>query len=218
MLILLLPHKHVLNIPVNLLVLRCSLNRPVKLYRIKVIILSLLDPSIEYYVLHEKTWKFGGGDIYNPQGEKIGFIKRKLISMCTEIELCDSDEKSLAVISRKIVSVRPIYDVKDSEGSFIGRAKKSLIAFRGSIDMYDSDNKIIYRAQGGVTKWEFRITAPDDKKRVFAEIKRGDKWRDVFGRAFSFKDRYVLHIANPDVPRLILLAYAIIIDNEYHHK
>ena len=24
--------------------------------------MSLLDPSIEYYVLNEKSWKFGGGD------------------------------------------------------------------------------------------------------------------------------------------------------------
>ena len=30
--------------------------------------MELFDPSIEYYVLHEKAWKFGGGDIYNPQG------------------------------------------------------------------------------------------------------------------------------------------------------
>ena len=47
--------------------------------------MDLFDPSIEYYVMHEKAWKFGGGDIFNPEGEKIGSMKRKLISMRAEI-------------------------------------------------------------------------------------------------------------------------------------
>ncbi len=49
--------------------------------------MDLLDPSIEHYVLHEKAWKFGGGDIFDPQGEKIGIMRRKLISMRAEIQL-----------------------------------------------------------------------------------------------------------------------------------
>ena len=180
--------------------------------------MTLLDPSIEYYVLHEKTWKLGGGDIYNLQGEKIGSMKRKVVSMRAEIELRDFDGTVLAIINKKLVSERPIYDVKDSEGNHIGRGKKTLIAFRGSINMYDPDDKMIYKVQGGVTKWNFRIINPDDKKKIYAEIKKSDKWRDVFAKAFSFKDRYVIHILDSDVPRLMLLAYAIIIDNDYHDK
>jgi uncharacterized protein YxjI len=180
--------------------------------------LSLLDPSIEYYVLHEKAWKFGGGEIYNPQGEIIGRMKRKLISMRAEIQLQNPDESIVAIINKKLAAARPIYDVKDSAGNLIGRGKKPLIALRGSVDMYDPDDKMVLKAQGGVMKWNFRITDPDDKKRVYAEIKKGDKWRDVFAKSFSFKDRYVIRIVDPSAPRLMLLAYAIIIDNVYHDK
>jgi uncharacterized protein YxjI len=180
--------------------------------------MGLLDESIEHYVLHEKAWKFGGGDIYNPQGEKIGVMKRKLLSMRAEIRLEEQDGTVLCIINKKLLSARPIYDVKLPDDTLIGRAKKPLVAFRGSIDWYDSDNKMLFKAQGGVMKWNFRITDPKDKKKVYAEIKKGDKWRDVFGVDFSFKDRYVIHIVDKEVPRLMLLAYAVIIDNVYHDK
>ena len=180
--------------------------------------MSLIDPSIEYYVMHEKAWKFGGGDIYNPQGEKLGSMRRKLISMRAEIELRNPDESIICVINKKLLGVRPIYDVKTPDGQLIGRGKKPVIAFRGSVDMYDPEDNMIYIAQGGITKWNFRITHPKDKKKVYAEIKKGDKWRDVFAPMFNFKDRYVIHIVDPNAPRLMLLAYAIIIDNVYHDK
>ena len=180
--------------------------------------LTLLDKSIEHYVLMEKSWKFGGGDISNPQGQKIGAMKRKLLSMRAEISILDADYTLLCTINKKLISARPIYDVKDADGELIGRAKRPMIAFRGSIDMYDADDKMIYKAQGGVTKWNFTITDPKDKKQVYAEIKKGDKWRDVFAPSFNFRDRYVIHIADPEAPRLMLLAYAIIIDNVYHDK
>ena len=178
--------------------------------------MNLLDPSIEHYVLHEKTWKFGGGEIYNTQGEKIGVMKRKLVSMRAEIKLMNPDESEICTINKKLVSTRPIYDVKNADGELIGRGKRPLVALRGSIDMYDSDDKMMYKAQGGVTKWSFTITDADDKKRVYAEIKKADKWRDVFAPSFDFKDRYVIHILDANAPRLMLLAYAIIIDNVYH--
>jgi uncharacterized protein YxjI len=180
--------------------------------------MSLIDPSIEHYVLHEKAWKFGGGDIYNPQGEKVGSMKRKLISMRAEIELRNPDDSAVCIINKKLVSARPIYDVKTPEGELIGRGKRPMIAIRGSIDMYDADDKMIYKAQGGVMKWNFTITDPDNKNKVYAEIKKSDKWRDVFAPAFNFKDRYVIHVTDPMAPRMMLLAYAIIIDNVYHDK
>jgi uncharacterized protein YxjI len=180
--------------------------------------MELFDPSIEYYVLLEKAWKFGGGDIYNPQNEKVGSMKRKLISMRAEIELRNPDDTPVCIINKKLVSARPIYDVKTPDGELIGRGKRPMIAIRGSIDMYDPDDKIVYKAQGGVMKWNFTITDPNDKNRVYAEIKKSDKWRDIFAPAFNFKDRYVIHLLDPQAPRMMLLAYAIIIDNVYHDK
>jgi len=180
--------------------------------------MDLFDPSIEYYVLHEKAWKFGGGDIFNPQGDKVGSMKRKLISMRAEIELRNPDESIVCIINKKLMSARPIYDVKAPTGELIGRGKKPMIALRGSVDMYDPEDRMIYKAQGGVMKWNFTITDPNDKNRVYAEIRKGDKWRDIFAPMFNFKDRYVIHIVDPMAPRMMLLAYAIIIDNVYHDK
>ncbi len=180
--------------------------------------MDLFDPSIEYYVMHEKAWKFGGGDIFNPEGEKIGSMKRKLISMRAEIELRNPDDSIVCIINKKLVSARPIYDVKAPTGELIGRGKRPMIAFRGSVDMYDPEDKMIYKAQGGVMKWNFTITDVHDKNRVYAEIRKSDKWRDIFAPMFNFKDRYVIHIVDPMAPRMMLLAYAIIIDNVYHDK
>jgi uncharacterized protein YxjI len=180
--------------------------------------LSLLDPSNDYYVLHEKTWKFGGGDIYNTDGERIGIMKRKMISMRDEIQLLNQDETEVCTINKKLMSARPIYDVKTPDGVLIGRAKRPMIALRGSIDWYDAEDNILLKAQGGIKKWDFRITDPKDKKLIYAEIKKGDRWRDVFAPMFDFKDRYVIHITDPNIPRVMLLAYAVIIDNVYHDK
>lgn len=180
--------------------------------------MSLLDPTISFYVLHEKSWKFGGGDIYDQHENKVGIMRRKLISMRAEIQLYDPDETLLCIINKKLVSARPIYDVKTPSGELIGRAKRPMIAFRGSIDMYDPNDVHIFKAQGGVTKWNFEITDPSDKKRVFAVIKKADKWRDVFAPSFNFKDRYVIHVSDMNADRLMLLAYAIIIDNVYHDR
>jgi uncharacterized protein YxjI len=185
---------------------------------LKVTRMTLLDTKHDYYVLNEKAWKFGGGDIHSPQGEKIGLMKRKLLSMRAEIRLEEPDETPICLIHKKLVSARPIYDVKTPGGDLIGRAKRPMVAFRGSIDMYDQDDKMIYKAQGGVTKWNFTITDPHDKSKVYAEIKKGDKWRDVFAPAFNFRDRYVIRVIDPQAPRLLLLAYAVIIDNVYHDK
>ncbi len=180
--------------------------------------LSLLDPSNEYYVLHEKTWKFGEGEIYTPQGEQIGTMKRKLVSMRAEVTLKDSDESLLCIINKRLVGTRPVYDVKSPEGELIARAKKPLVAFRESIGMYDTNGYIIYRTQGDVIKWNFTVTDPRDKKRIYAEINKANRWRDIFAKSFSFKNRYVIRVVDRDAPRLMLISYAIIIGNVYHDK
>jgi uncharacterized protein YxjI len=180
--------------------------------------MTLLDPSVNFYVLHEKIWKFGGGEIFDENGNKIGSMKRKLVSLRADIEIYDLDGSLLCIINRKLVSARPIYDVKMPDGTIVGRAKRAMIALRGSIEMYDANERPIYKAQGGVMKWDFDISDAEDKNKVYAVIKKADRWRDVFAKAFSFKDRYVVHIEQPDTDRLMLLAYAIIIDNVYHDK
>ncbi len=178
--------------------------------------MNLLDPTITHYVMHEKTWKFGGGEILDTDGNVIGRMKRKIMSLRSEIQLQNADETPICIISKKLAAVRPIYDVKTLDEQLISRAKKPMISFRGSVDLYDPEDNLIMKAQGGVTKWNFEIRHPQDKKKVYAVIKKGDKWRDVFAPMFNFKDRYVIHVVDPAIDRLTLLTYAIIIDNVYH--
>ncbi len=178
----------------------------------------LLDPNISYYVMHEKAWKFGGGEIYDQNQNKIGSMKRKIISLRADIELYDADGTPICIINKKLVSARPIYDVKLPDGTIIGRAKRAMIALHGSIEMYDANDRPIYKAQGGVMKWNFEITDSKDKNTVLAVIKKADKWRDVFMKSFNFKDRYVVNVQSTATDRLMLLAYAVIIDNVYHDK
>ncbi len=180
--------------------------------------MSLLDPTISFYVLHEKTWKFGGGEIYDQHCNKVGSMKRRLLSMRAEIQLYDPDETLLCTINKKLISARPIYDVKNPNDELIGRAKRPLVALRDSVDFYDHNDVHVYKAQGGVTKWNFEIIDAVDRKKKYAVIKKADRWRDVFALSFNFKDRYAIHIEDTDVDRLMLLAYAIIIDNIYHDK
>ncbi len=175
--------------------------------------MNLLDPAITHYVVREKSYKLSGGEIFDKDGNKLAIIKRKLLALKAEIRLEELDESPLCFIHKKSFSARPIYDVKTPDGVLIGCAKRPLIAFRGSIDMYNADDKIIYKARGGVSKGKIRIMDPKDKKNVYAEIKRSDGCRDI-----NFKDRYAIHVVDPDVDRLMLLAYAIIIDNVYHDK
>ena len=40
--------------------------------------MSLLDSSIEYYVLKEKGWDTGSGEIYDSDGNVIGKMNRRL--------------------------------------------------------------------------------------------------------------------------------------------
>jgi uncharacterized protein YxjI len=180
--------------------------------------MSLLDPTVSFYVMHEKAWRFGGGDIYDQHENKIGHMTRKILSLRAEIQLFEPDGTLLCTINKKLMAARPIYEVKAPDGTLIGRGKRPMIAFRGSVDFYSPQEEHIYKAQGGVMKWNFQITDPKDKKKVYAVIKKADKWRDVFAPAFNFKDRYVIHLEDLDADRLTLLAYAVIIDNVYHDK
>ena len=161
--------------------------------------MDMLDPAITNYVLHVKACEFGGGDIFDNEGNKLGSMRRKIVSPRVVIALRDLNETPICIISEKLVAARQIYDVRLPNEQLIGCAKKPLITFRGSIAMYNADDKMIYKARGVATK---RITDPKDKKKVYAEIR-------------SLKDKYVIHVVDPDVDRLMLLAYAVIV---YHDK
>jgi len=179
---------------------------------------SLLDPSTTYYVMSEKTWKRGSGDILDQAGVKIGSTKCTLLPMRTRIELRSPDDAILCTIDMKTVDSRPIYDVKDSNGNLIGRAKRAILALRDSICMYGPNDSELYWAVGDLTKRNFTITDSKNQDRVYATIAKRDRWQGIILPNLGLGNDYVIHIEDPEANRLIVLAYAVIIDNAYHSK
>jgi hypothetical protein len=167
-------------------------------------------------VIHEKDWKSGSGEICDPQGEVIGLMKKKHISVKTEIQLLNPDKTIVFTISRKSLDSDFYYDVKTTSGELIGRGKKGAVSIGKLPDMYDSKKVQIYKAESGATKRSFKVIDPEDKTKIYAEIENSDKWQDIFAPEFNFKNRYVIHIVDANTPRLLLLAYAVIINDTYH--
>src|SRR4030042_1004479 len=63
---------------------------------------SLFDPQHEFYVLHEKYWNWGSGDILDEKGVVIGKMHRVFLSLRARIELKEVDGTLSAQIHQKI--------------------------------------------------------------------------------------------------------------------
>ena len=60
---------------------------------------SLLDPKRDYYILKEKMWDWGSGDIYDEKGNAIGKMNRKLLSLRAKITVHDFDNKEILCLT-----------------------------------------------------------------------------------------------------------------------
>ncbi|HMF33857.1 MAG TPA: zinc-ribbon domain-containing protein, partial [Candidatus Lokiarchaeia archaeon] len=88
---------------------------------------SLFDPQREFYVMNEKFWHWGSGDILDESGMPIGKMHRIFLSLRAKIELQEVSGEIGAEIHRKIFAVRPTYDLKDPDGNQIGRLRKAIL-------------------------------------------------------------------------------------------
>ncbi|MGQ4833067.1 MAG: LURP-one-related family protein [Candidatus Asgardarchaeia archaeon] len=180
----------------------------------------LLNPNIRMYIIHEKSWDFGWGDIFNEHGQLVGKMKRKLLSLRAEIQLLEPDNKTLvAKIVRKILSIRQTYDLLTPDGQLIARMNRKLLSlFRPSLYLDDSQGRRIYEAKGNFLGFSFKIK--DMTGKVIAEVEKLDKLRDLFfgGTIFDMSDKYALRIFDPNANRLMLLGFVIAIDNSVHDK
>jgi uncharacterized protein YxjI len=176
--------------------------------------MNLIDPSINHYVLHEKSCRLGDSEIFSLHDERIGIVKRKRVLAKEEIRLLNSDESTLCIIKKKQIGTHTIYDVETLGGEVIGRCKKPML--KKSVDMYDAEENMIFKTLGRVSNWNFQIIHPENNKEVFAEITKESKLQDVSTSGVKFNNRYGIHVIDPDTPRLLLLAFAIIISDVYH--
>ena len=60
--------------------------------------MSLLDPSIEYYLLKEKGWDLGHGEIFDSEGNVIGKMNRRLRNIRGLTKLSEVDNTGILKI------------------------------------------------------------------------------------------------------------------------
>jgi uncharacterized protein YxjI len=178
---------------------------------------NLFDLNRMYYLIHERAWDMGYGDIMDEEGKLIGRMNRIIFSIRRRVELQELDGTVVATIHSKIVSARGAQDLKTPEGELIARIKKKILTFfRSKFFLEDPMGNRWYEAEGDFFGWSFKIYDISTGKLV-AEIEKADRWRDVFlGGIFDFADRYALRVLDNETDRRILLGFVLSIDNVMH--
>jgi len=179
---------------------------------------SLLDAERQYYVVKEKFWGRGSGDIYDETGATIGKMDRKVFSMRATIEVTEADGAGLFTVNKKLVSIRPSYDIKDESEELLGRTKKKFLSFFSpKVWMEDAGGRKLLIAEGSFRGWSF--TVKDNAGQLIGQVRKSDALRDVFlGGVFNFSDTYTLQVTEPSFDRRLLLGLVIAIDNSLHDK
>ena len=178
---------------------------------------NLFDLNRTYYLIHERMWDMGYGDIMDEEGKLIGKMHRILLSIRRRVELQELDGTVVATIHSKIVSARGAQDLKTPDGELIARIKKKILTFfRSKFFLEDPLGTRWFEAEGDFFGWSFKIYDLTTEKLV-AEIEKADRWRDVFlGGIFDFADNYALKILDNETDRRILLGFVLSIDNVMH--
>jgi len=180
---------------------------------------GLFDLNRNYYILKEKYWDWGSGDILDDKGQIIGKMKRKILSIRKKVELRELDGTVSASIHAKLISARQAQDLKDAEGNLIARIKKKILTLlKPKFFLEAPDGTVWYEAQGNFMGFSFKVKDLSSGK-IVAEIEKADRWRDYFlGGIFDFKDTYALRILDNETDRRILLGFVLSVDNVLHDK
>ncbi|MFW9822956.1 MAG: LURP-one-related family protein [Candidatus Thorarchaeota archaeon] len=177
---------------------------------------GLFDLSRNYYILKEKYWDWGSGEILDENNQVIGKMRRVILSIRRRVELLEIDGTLSATIHSKIVSARGAQDLKDPQGNLVARIKKKILSvFRPKFFLESPTGERFFEAQGKFMGWSYKVT--DMSGKLIAEIEKADRWRDVFlGGLLDFKDTYALRILDNETDRRILLGFVLSIDNVLH--
>ncbi|MBD3340705.1 MAG: zinc-ribbon domain-containing protein [Candidatus Lokiarchaeota archaeon] len=180
---------------------------------------GLFDLNRNYYILKEGYWDWGSGDILDKDGNVIGKMKRKILSIRRKVELRELDGTVAATIHAKLISARGAQDLKDPEGNLIARIKKKILTlFKPKFYLEDPEGNRWYEAVGNFMGFSFKVKDLSSGE-IIAEIEKADRWRDIFlGGMFDFKDTYALRIHDNTTDRRILVGFVLSIDNVMHDQ
>jgi uncharacterized protein YxjI len=179
--------------------------------------MNLLDSGVDFYVLKEKWWDWGSGDIYDRAGVTIGKMHRRVLSLRALTEVTESDGTIVFTVNKKLVSIRPSYMLKDAEGNLLGRTnRKILTLFRPKLWLENENGEKLLEAQGNFLGRDFHVKDMyGDSK---ARIGKSDFFKDLLlgETMFDFADTYAVQIQDPSYDKRLLLGFVIAIDNSVH--
>jgi uncharacterized protein YxjI len=180
---------------------------------------SLFDPNRMYYVINTEFWGLGFGKILDEDGQVIGKMSRKILSLRGKIRIRELDGSLSAVIHEKILSIRPTYTLMDHNESIIGRISKTLLSiYRPKFYFKDPSGYIEFTAQGGYKGHEVQIYRGDSEANVVAIIRKTDTLKDLVSTSlFNFSDRYTAKIIDPSIDRRKVIGFVIAIHKMIQH-
>ena len=140
--------------------------------------------------------------------QQLGFIKQEFVSLGPKFWLEDNNGIRLGEIDGKVVTVHHEYEIKDQNGQVKARIKKKILKFFGSEWwMEDAEGNEMARINGNIVHHTYDILAPD--KTTIAKVHLN--WARI-------RDEYCIEIVKEGFDALLVLGYAIAMDNVEHSE
>jgi uncharacterized protein YxjI len=144
--------------------------------------------------------------IKNKSGEQLGFIKQEFVSWGPHFWFEDNSGSHIGEIDGKVLTVHHEYEIKDKDGQLKAKIKKKILKLFGSEWwMENADGNEIARIKGNIVRHTYDIVAPD--KSIIARVHLN--WATV-------RDEYCIEIVRQDFDPLLVLGYAVAMDNVEH--
>jgi uncharacterized protein YxjI len=139
-------------------------------------------------------------------GEQMGFIKQEFLSFGPKFWLEDNTGNHIGEIDGKVLTAHHEYEIKNKDGQTKAKIKKKILKLFGSEWwMEDADGHEIARINGNIVHHTYDIIAPD--KTVIAKVHLN--WATI-------QDEYCIEIIKQEFDSLLILGYAIAMDNVEH--
>jgi len=146
--------------------------------------------------------------VKDKHGQQLGFIKQEFVSLGPKFWFEDNTGVHLGEIDGKVVTVHNEYEIKDKDGQVKAKIKKKILKLFGSEWwMENADGHEIARIEGNIVRHTYDIIAQDKTK--IAKVHRN--WVTV-------QDEYCIEIVKPDFNPMLVLAFAVAMDNVEHKQ
>jgi len=146
--------------------------------------------------------------VKNRNNEQLGFIKQEFLSWGPHFWLEDRTGIHLGEIDGKVITIHNEYEIKDKDGQLRARIKKKILKLFGSEWwMEGSDGHEMARIDGNIVHHTYEMVTPE--KTPIAKVHLN--WATV-------RDEYCIEIVTKDFDPLLVLGYAIAMDNVEHQE